>query len=131
MFPPGPRDHDGVIGQSDNHPGLQGADGRILDERASVLIDDLEDVGQEAPERMCLRPVGQGFGGRIHEGDVTLGVRGNHRFADAGQRRAQPFRLLSQFLFGASARGEDALLIPLRPGAKPIPLVVVWRHYRP
>jgi hypothetical protein len=121
-----------VVGQPDDAARLQGADRGIADRLAGAFMDNLEHVWQELPQGIRERPIGQRFGHRVHEGNAPVGVRGNHPIADAGQRRAQPFRMLSQFFFGATTRDEDALSILQRSCAKPTVLVGVGvRHYRP
>ena len=104
-----PGDEDGVVRQPHDRPLPQGTEGGVLDRLAGSFVDDVEDVRKRAAQGLRLGPPGQGLGDAVHERDPALGIGADHRVTDAGERDAQPFRLLPQRLFGAPARKENAL----------------------
>ena len=94
-------------------------------------MDDPEHVRQKMPEGVGLRPACQRLRHGVQEGHATLGIRGDHRVADTGERDPKPLRLLTQRLLGAPARDEDALGVLQGGGAKPCLFVAFGAIYLP
>ena len=79
-------DEQRVVRQPDDHALPQGSDGGALDRLATLFIDDLEDGLQWTARRLSLRPAGQEFSDRVQEGDPPVGIGGDDRIANAGER---------------------------------------------
>ena len=88
-----PGDQDRVVGQPHDHTLPQCSEGRVLDLRAGLLVDDLENRFQRLALGFLLCPARQVLRYGVQEADVGLSVRGDHCIADAGQRCAEPLAL--------------------------------------
>ena len=97
LFPPKQPDDDALS---------QGSGGRVLDRVATHFIDDLENGVQRFPSFLLLRPAGQGLSHRVQEGGAAVGVGGDDRIANAGERDLQPLPLLVQPRTGSRRVGE-------------------------
>ena len=86
-------DEQAVVRQPDDHALPQGSDGGTLDRLAALFVDDAEHAVERLARRFFQRPAGQGLSDRVQEGDAALGVGGNHRIANAGERDTTPLRL--------------------------------------
>ena len=75
-----------VVGQPDHRAQAEHLGRGILDRLPGLLVDDVEHLGQRPPDRLRSRPAGQRFGRWVQEGHTSLGVGGDDRVADAGQR---------------------------------------------
>ncbi len=88
-----------VAGQADDRPGAKHFLYGVRHGNARLFVDHAEHFFERAAERVALGPARHRFRHRIHEGDVRVGVRGDHAIADAGERDAELLPLLPQ-LFG-------------------------------
>ncbi len=93
-------DEQAVVRQPDDHALPQGSDGGTLDRLAALFVDDAEHAVERLARRLFLRPAGQGLGDRVQERDPPVGVGGDHRIADAGERDTTPLRLEVQCFLG-------------------------------
>ena len=91
--------------QSDDDALPQGSGGRVLDRVATRFIDDLENGVQRFPRCLLLRPAGQGLSHRVQEGNAAVGVGGDDRIANAGERDMQPLPLLVQLTHRIASGG--------------------------
>ena len=86
-------DEQAVVRQPDDHALPQGSHRGTLDRLAALFVDDAEHAVERSARRLLQHPAGQGLRDRVEEGDAALGVRGNHRIANAGERDTTPLRL--------------------------------------
>jgi hypothetical protein len=97
-------DEQAVVGQPDDHAVAQGSDGWTLHRLAAHFVDDAEHAVERLARCLLQRPAGQGLSDRVEERNPPLGVRGNHRIANAGERDTTPLGLEVQRIFGMLVR---------------------------
>ena len=87
---PVPGDEQRVVGEAADEARLDDLPHRLLDGLAGLLVDDAEDVFQGLPEGLGRRPSGERLGDGVHVGDEAVGVGGQDRVADGGERDLIP-----------------------------------------
>ena len=104
-------DEDGMVRQPDHPPFPQDLADRVLDRRACMLVDDLENDLQRSSHRLVLRPAGQRLGDGVQERDPPLGVGREDRIPDAGEGDAQPLPLFLRLFLGPPPLDDDGGLV--------------------
>ena len=88
-----------MVRQPDDHALPQSSDGGTLDRLAALFVDDAEHAIERLARCFYQRPARQGLSDWVEERNPPLGVRGNHRIANAGQDDTAPLRLEVQSFF--------------------------------
>ncbi len=124
------RDQQRVIGECDDAPLVQRAQGGVFDRRPRRFVDDLKDIGQRPAHRLGLGPTGQTLGDGVQEDHATFGVGADHGVADAGQRDPQPLAFRKQLLLGALPLDQNAGRVLQRYRTQRTLFVFHWFRHR-
>ena len=87
---PVPGDEQRVVGEAADEARVDDLPDRLLDGLPGLFVDDAEDVFQAFPEGLGRRPSGERLGDGVHVGDEAVGVGGQDRVADGGERHLIP-----------------------------------------
>ena len=87
---PVPGDEQRVVGEAADEPRVDDLPHRLLGGLSGLFVDDAEDVFQVFPEGLGRRPSGERLGDGVHVGDEAVGVGGQDRVADGGERHLIP-----------------------------------------
>ncbi len=98
----------GEVGEVLRRSVLERGGNRISGRLASLAVDQVQNLGDRAPDGGVGLPAAQLFRYRIEEGDVAIVIHRDDGVADAAKGDAEPLALFAQFRLGRDPLGDVA-----------------------